>query len=162
MLVSRYSAVRRQFGPTPDKEVPVLEYQLQVSKFFCSSREMVVLYCLCLSLPVMVFPSLSLSVFPSLSWSSLLCHGLLFSVSLCLPFSVMVFPSLSWSSLLCLSLSSLLCLSLSSLLCHTQQHRLLPYLSTAIVFSQFTASFYTDFMKYTVAKLFGEEQVYTL
>lgn len=28
----RYSAVRRQFGPTPNDEVPVLEYQVQVKK----------------------------------------------------------------------------------------------------------------------------------
>jgi len=27
----RYSAVRKQFGPTPDEEIPVIEYQLQVS-----------------------------------------------------------------------------------------------------------------------------------
>lgn len=29
--VIRYSAVRCQFGPTPEKELPVLEYQTQVS-----------------------------------------------------------------------------------------------------------------------------------
>ena len=43
-----------------------------------------------------------------------------------------------------------------------QQQRLFPYLVTAVVFSQFTASFYTEFMKYTLAKLFGEKQVYTV
>lgn len=30
LLCLRYSAVRRQFGPTPSEELPVLEYQLQV------------------------------------------------------------------------------------------------------------------------------------
>ena len=30
-LFCRYSAARKQFGPTPDKEIPVLEYQMQVS-----------------------------------------------------------------------------------------------------------------------------------
>ena len=29
----RYSAVRRQFGPSPEAEIPVIEYQLQVSVF---------------------------------------------------------------------------------------------------------------------------------
>ena len=29
-IFHRYSAVRRQFGPTPHEELPVLEYQLQV------------------------------------------------------------------------------------------------------------------------------------
>ena len=29
----RYSAVRRQFGPTPDEELPVLEYQTQVQLY---------------------------------------------------------------------------------------------------------------------------------
>jgi len=27
----RYSSVRKQFGPTADEEIPVIEYQLQVS-----------------------------------------------------------------------------------------------------------------------------------
>ena len=31
-LCSRYSAVRRQFGPPGQEEIPVLEYQMQVSK----------------------------------------------------------------------------------------------------------------------------------
>lgn len=33
-IAIRYSAVRRQFGPTDTEEIPVIEYQLQVS---CSS-----------------------------------------------------------------------------------------------------------------------------
>ena len=35
----RYSAVRKQFGPPGKDEIPVLEYQMQVSKgkcIFCS------------------------------------------------------------------------------------------------------------------------------
>ena len=39
ILVCRYSAVRRQFGPTPDEEVPVLEYQLQVGKLSLLMRD---------------------------------------------------------------------------------------------------------------------------
>lgn len=29
-IAVRYSAIRKQFGPTQDNEVPVLEYQVQV------------------------------------------------------------------------------------------------------------------------------------
>ncbi len=29
-IAVRYSAVRKQFGPTPNDELPVLEYQVQV------------------------------------------------------------------------------------------------------------------------------------
>ena len=35
MCISRYSAIRKQFGPTPDEEIPVIEYQLQVSVYVC-------------------------------------------------------------------------------------------------------------------------------
>lgn len=31
-IAVRYSAVRKQFGPTSDEELPVLEYQVQVIK----------------------------------------------------------------------------------------------------------------------------------
>ena len=30
IFYSRYSAVRKQFGPSPDIELPVIDYQLQV------------------------------------------------------------------------------------------------------------------------------------
>ena len=30
-IAVRYSAVRKQFGPTDDEELPVIEYQVQVS-----------------------------------------------------------------------------------------------------------------------------------
>ena len=33
-IAVRYSAVRRQFGPTDGEEIPVLEYQLQVSVLY--------------------------------------------------------------------------------------------------------------------------------
>jgi len=33
-IAIRYSAVRRQFGPSPDVEVPVIEYQLQQWRLF--------------------------------------------------------------------------------------------------------------------------------
>ena len=37
---TRYSAVRRQFGPTPEVEVPVLEYQMQVHMVQAPPNEM--------------------------------------------------------------------------------------------------------------------------
>lgn len=33
-IATRYSAVRKQFGPTPNEELPVLEYQVQVMNIF--------------------------------------------------------------------------------------------------------------------------------
>ena len=35
VCISRYSAIRKQFGPTPDEEISVIEYQLQVSVYVC-------------------------------------------------------------------------------------------------------------------------------
>ena len=49
-LINRYSAVRRQFGPTPDEELPVLEYQLQVatySMYACMYMFMYMCVCVC-------------------------------------------------------------------------------------------------------------------
>ena len=34
VIALRYTAVRKQFGPTPQKEWPVIEYQVQVFKIF--------------------------------------------------------------------------------------------------------------------------------
>ena len=44
VCISRYSAIRKQFGPTPDKEIPVIEYQLQVSVYLCMYVHMCDIY----------------------------------------------------------------------------------------------------------------------
>lgn len=56
----RYSAVRKQFGPTAGAELPVIEYQLQVCYFSspCSTRAEVFFPWCCLAMeavPLFVF-----------------------------------------------------------------------------------------------------------
>ena len=63
--LARYSAARKQFGPSPDVEVPVLEYQLQVR-----SQQHVVH-------PLVMFPWFSLQqwrLLPYLATAFLLSH----------------------------------------------------------------------------------------
>lgn len=74
----RYSAVRKQFGPSPSTEVCVLEYQLQVSLLVCESlsirpilqtymQTVLMIYWLLLlpSIFIYSYRSLSLSPLPS-------------------------------------------------------------------------------------------------